>query len=85
MDLNIKRLLVLFKLILAKSPTFSGTLPGFRLISSTTPDLPQPSRDSVYLVVQAKNQLEMSQNFTNMRSSVAEFSYFKFSEYIAID
>jgi len=40
--------------ILVKSPAFSGTLPGFRLISSTTPDLPQPSRDSVYLVVPAK-------------------------------
>jgi len=33
----------------------------------------------------SKKQLEMCQNFTNMRSSVAEFSYFKFSEYIVID
>jgi len=34
---------------------------------------------------QQKKQLEMCQNFTNPRSSVAEFSYFKFSEYIVID
>jgi len=70
--------------ILAKLPAFFGTLPGFRLISGTTPNLLQPSRDSVYLVVPAKKQLEMCQNFTNLRSSVAEFSLFKISEYLVI-
>ena len=51
---------VLGTTILAKSPAFSGTLPGFRLISSTTPDLPHPSRDSVYLVVPAKTARNVS-------------------------
>jgi len=71
--------------IFVKSLAFSGALLAFRLISSTTPDLPQLSRDSVYLVVPAKKQLEMCQKFINMCSSVAEFSYFKFLEYIVID
>jgi len=33
----------------------------------------------------SKKQLEMCQNFPNMRSSVAEFSYFKLSKYMVID